>query len=412
MNTSTYLHLYTQREKKAGRYPVKVRVVYLRKYHDYRTKLSLTKEEFAEASVASPKKKYLQIRKDLDEINIRVNNILSEIGIFSFQKFKDAYHGRIKDASNIFSFYEEYIDVLKQDGQLKTAIGYNTAMNSLTKFKPSIGFYDIDVRFLKNYHNWLLEQPISKTKRGVSETTIGIYMRKLRTIYLYAVSKGIVKMGPEYPFGKRKYTIPAGRNVKKALTLAEIRLIYEYEPIAGSAEDKAKDFWMFSYLCNGINFKDIALLRRSNIDGNMLRFIRAKTRRTNQSDQTLISCPITEKLSSIINKWQVNNSLASGYLFDILHGDDDIEVQQKKIDQFIKTTNKYVKRICERVGITKNVTTYFSRHSAATIMKKAGVSVELISESLGHADIKTTRNYLDSFDDDSKLLIAETLSNF
>jgi hypothetical protein len=45
-------------------------------------------------------------------------------------------------------------------------------------------------------------------------------------------------------------------------------------------------------------------------------------------------------------------------------------------------------------------------------MRKGGHSIEEISESLGHANIKTTRSYLDSFDDNSKLLIAETLSNF
>ena len=412
MNTSIYLHLYTQRKKKSGKYPVKVRVVYLSKYHDYRTKLNLTEEEFNEASIVSPKKKYLQIRKELDEINVRVNTIVSEIGVFTFQKFKDAYFGRMKDAADVFSFYEEYIEVLKTDGQLKTAIGYTTAMNSLKKFKPTIGFYDVDVRFLKNYHNWLLEQPVSKTKNGVSETTVGIYMRKLRTIYLYAVSKGIIKMGPEYPFGKRRYVIPAGRNVKKALTLNEIGLIYNYKAISGSAEDKAKDLWMFSYLCNGINFKDIAMLRNNNIDGNMIRFVRAKTKRANQSNQSVISCPITDKLACIIKKWRANNIEGNAYLFDILNVGDSIEMQQKKIDQFIKTTNKYIKRISQRLGIEKNVTTYFSRHSAATIMKRAGVSIDLISESLGHANTKTTKSYLDSFDDESKMFIAETLSNF
>ena len=124
----------------------------------------------------------------------------------------------------------------------------------------------------------------------------------------------------------------------------------------------------------------------------------------------MISCAITEKLRTIINKWEVYSGEADDYLFGIVQENDSIQMQQKKIDQFIKTTNKYIKRICEQVGITKKVTTYFSRHSAATIMKKAGFSLELISESLGHADIKTTRSYLDSFDDDSKFLIAETLS--
>lgn len=412
MNPSAKLILYKQREKKGGKYPVKVRVIFLGKYHDYRTNIDLTEEEFGEANIVSPKKKYWEIKRELEEVNNRVNQILETIGVFTFQKFKDGYYGRIKDASDIYPFFEEYIANLKKDDQLKTAIGYLTTMNSLKKYNPKVGFYDIDIKFLKNYHSWLLKQNVSKTKKGVSETTIGIYMRKLRTIYLFAVTKGVIKMGPEYPFGKRKYTIPAGRNVKKSLSIKEISSIYEYNAKAGSTEEKARDFWMISYLCNGINFKDIALLKKKNIDEKMIRFVRAKTRRTNQSDQTIISCPITEKLETLINKWKVTSDHPDSYLFGVLLESDTIETAQKKIDQFIKTTNKYVKRICVNVGISKNVTTYFSRHSAATIMKRANFSIDLISESLGHSSTKTTKSYLDSFDDDSKILIAETLSNF
>jgi integrase/recombinase XerD len=46
-------------------------------------------------------------------------------------------------------------------------------------------------------------------------------------------------------------------------------------------------------------------------------------------------------------------------------------------------------------------------------MKRAGVSTEFIQEALGHTDIRTTENYLDSFEKeikkkyDAKLLVFE-----
>jgi len=43
-----------------------------------------------------------------------------------------------------------------------------------------------------------------------------------------------------------------------------------------------------------------------------------------------------------------------------------------------------MKRISMKVGIEKNVTTYYGRHSAATIMKKSGANIEQIREALGH----------------------------
>ncbi|MFR0893529.1 MAG: tyrosine-type recombinase/integrase [Alistipes onderdonkii] len=42
--------------------------------------------------------------------------------------------------------------------------------------------------------------------------------------------------------------------------------------------------------------------------------------------------------------------------------------------------------------------TYVARHTFATVLKRSGVSVALISESLGHSDLSTTQIYLDSFE--------------
>ena len=90
------------------------------------------------------------------------------------------------------------------------------------------------------------------------------------------------------------------------------------------------------------------------------------------------------------------------FLFDILNENDDIRMQQEKIHQFIKTTNKYMKRISTDLELDKLVTTYFSRHTTATVLKKSGATVEQIRESLGHKSTGTTQKYLASFDDDTK----------
>lgn len=43
--------------------------------------------------------------------------------------------------------------------------------------------------------------------------------------------------------------------------------------------------------------------------------------------------------------------------------------------------------------------TYTARHSFATILKRSGVDIALISELMGHSDLTTTQIYLDSFDE-------------
>jgi integrase len=278
-------------------------------------------------------------------------------------------------------------------------------MNSLKQFKNSFGFYDISPNFLKRYETWMVNN-------GNTKTTVGIYTRNLRSIYNYGISKNVIKKDENYPFGKRKYVIPSGSNKKKALSQDEVSLIYKYQTTANSSEDKAKDFWMFSYLCNGINFKDIALMKVKCIDGDMLRFVRAKTENSTREDEVIISCYLNEYIKSIIAKWRSGNTAKEDYLFDVLQKSDDLEEQKRKIAQFIKNTNKYMKRISMKIGIGKNVTTYYGRHSAATIMKKSGAHIEQIREALGHQSTSTTQKYLDSFDDESKKELSKTLTHF
>ncbi|MBS6967306.1 MAG: tyrosine-type recombinase/integrase [Bacteroides sp.] len=52
--------------------------------------------------------------------------------------------------------------------------------------------------------------------------------------------------------------------------------------------------------------------------------------------------------------------------------------------------------------------TYVARHSFASVLKKSGVNIALISEALGHSDLATTQIYLDSFDNEQ---VDEAMKN-
>jgi integrase/recombinase XerD len=74
----------------------------------------------------------------------------------------------------------------------------------------------------------------------------------LRTITNNAIAEGSLPK-ELYPFGRKKYEIPLANNVKKALSLKDIASICYYQPEVGTYEDMSKDYWIFMYLCNGIN---------------------------------------------------------------------------------------------------------------------------------------------------------------
>ena len=88
------------------------------------------------------------------------------------------------------------------------------------------------------------------------------------------------------------------------------------------------------------------------------------------------------------------------YLFPILNR--QIHTTEKQILERVKKTLKHVNKrlheLSEEIGLHTPLTTYVARHTYATVLKRSGVSVALISESLGHSDLSTTQIYLDSFE--------------
>ena len=70
--------------------------------------------------------------------------------------------------------------------------------------------------------------------------------------------------------------------------------------------------------------------------------------------------------------------------------------------------NKELKLLASELEIDADVTTYVARHSFASILKNTGVNIALISQALGHQDIKTTELYLSKFDDKQ---MDEAMSN-
>ena len=245
-------------------------------------------------------------------------------------------------------------------------------------------------------------------EKGKSKTTVGIYLRSLRAIFNRAsIDKSL------YPFGegKGKYSIPTGKNIKKALTLEEIASIFHYQPEPGNTKEMARDYWIFIYLCNGLNVKDLCLLKRKNIEGDILKYERAKTKRSkNNAEKIVVS--LKPEAKAIIQKWGQPSINNESYVFPHLQKGLSVEREREIIQQLTKTINKYMKLIAKELEINKEVTTYFARHSFATILKNSGASMEFISEALGHSDMKTTKSYLSSFEAETIHKTTDALTAF
>lgn len=243
-------------------------------------------------------------------------------------------------------------------------------------------------------------------QRGKSDTTIGIYTRSIRRLIKIAIKEGYATNDPFLD-----YKIPTSRNIKKALVLSDIKKIVEYQPEENSSEQFYRDIWLFSYLGNGINIKDICLLKYHHINSGNIYFLRAKTINTSKNHRQIVLSLIPQN-KAIIAKWGNSLKLPDQYIFPILYDGLTPEQQQAKIKQLTKQVNKYMKRIASKLNIEENISTYTARHSYATVLKRSGASLEFISESLGHSDLKVTERYLDSFEDETRLANTKKLLEF
>jgi integrase len=391
----------SRKSKIDGRRPIQLRIIYNRRPKYYTLPYSALEEEFLRIFNGQARGDLHDLRLKLLDIEGKASDIINSLDPFSFTQFETRLFRPRSDHNNVYRYLQSEIDRAMDTDRISSKVMVECSLNSFKAFNRRLNFTfnDITVEWLQSYERHM--------SRNNSPSTIGMYLRCLRSVFNKAIKDGIATRD-QYPFGKGKYEIPAGRNIKKALDKDEIRRIMDYNPKSGTREEWARDMWLFSYLCNGINTKDIANLKFKDIDSETITFIRSKTSSTRKQQRPVV-VPLTEPVKRIIKKWGNDTSRPYNYVFKILKPGLSPEQMHGRIHDFYSDINAGMKAIAEKAGINKPVTTYTARHSFATVMKRNGASLEFISESLGHSDIRTTESYLASFDFSTKKEWAEKL---
>lgn len=391
--------LDTRREKKDG-FPVKVRVNYGRRNSYFPTGKTISKSHW-EQLLSSRKLEIVYLRKDIEnsfELVKKAVEDLTSAGSFTLSRL----NARLKSNSSakVLEAIRSKIGDLKSTGRIGNAYMYHRLVRNIDRFAGShIVFEDITPTWLRRYEAFLRSD-------GKRQTTIAIEMRTLRAVFNEAIRNLVVREAI-YPFGRGKYEIQEGSGRKMALTLEDIGKIARYET-QFAAKRKYRDYWMFLYLCNGINVVDFCQLKYSDILDGEIHFVRQKTRRTAKQQQE-IRVVLSEDAKRIIQKH--GNLSTDGYIFPILNGNESPEQMKLKTQYTTRAINKHMAEISAELGIP-HTSTYTARHSFATVLKRAGVSIAYISESLGHSNLQTTEHYLASFEREEREKNALLLTQF
>ena len=164
---------------------------------------------------------------------------------------------------------------------------------------------------------------------------------------------------------------------------------------------------MFSFYNRGMNFKDMALLKVSNINEGRITYRRAKTGQ-------LFDIEITNQVKDILDIYTAEKS-EDKFIFPIIKR-DTLKLQHADIVSQRRYYDELLVRIAKDAKLESKVhlSSYVARHSWASAAQKSGAKIGHISQGLGHSDMKTTEIYLAGFDksviDASAQAVADLLN--
>lgn len=398
---SVKLILDTRQKNKTGLFPIRVQVIAKRVAKYYNTGKLMNETDW-EKLPDSRIKELAKVRisvKDTFDLVLKCIEELASKGEFSFDSLNIRL-GRVSGGT-LNSALRAKIESLYEEERIGSMLYYQSVLSSVEQYSEAgVPFECVTVEWLRKYEAYML-------KGEKAYATIGMRMRAIRAMMNIAKKEGLIKES-QYPFGKDRYEIKTGESIKKALTIEQISKFVKFS-CESEATMRYRDLWLFIYLCNGLNTKDLVRLKFKNIVDGEVCFVREKTKRTTKVVKE-IRAIVTPEMQDIIDKWG-NNPQPDNYIFPLIHHYSDPMKYEKDVRDLTKRINKHTKMIGKILGIDR-ITTYSARHSFATVLKRSGANISFISESLGHSDLKTTESYLASFEKEERQKNASLLTQY
>lgn len=389
MNTNIVVSLDTRRLKSGDVYPLVLRLGHNARTTTIPLKINLPEKDWDEQS-RKVRKTYIGT-----ETVTRLNNIIQkkkadamdiilklhetgQLAKLSVSEVRDRIV--LKNTStSFFTYTKRLIEELKTANRIGTARSYQGVADVLTTYmnERDLSFKDITFNFLTRFENHHLS-------KGNGYNGLAVYMRTIRAVYNKAMKEGIIEK-EFYPFDDYKVkTVPTE---KRAIGLELLQTIIKKELPQSHPCFNCRNYFIASYMMYGMNFTDMAFLKKTNIIDGRIQYRRRKTSK-------LFDIKIIPNLEKILS-FYLSQSGDSPFIFPILKR-ESLAFQYKDIQWARKRYNAKLKDLAVLCGIDQNLTSYVSRHSFATQAMFQQVPLNAVSAMLGHSSLKTTEIYLKS----------------
>lgn len=262
--------------------------------------------------------------------------------------------------------------------------------NKLPKFMEKKGmtdllFSDITLSFLKEYESYL-------ASLGNKINTIHKNMGFIHALINDAIEERLIK--PE-DSGFLSYKLKKTTVNKDKLTREEIHKIEELVLPDGILVSHARNMFLFSFYMAGIRASDCIKLRwRNVIEGRLIYYM--------DKNSKPVNLKMMPKAEEILSHYRKPETQLDDFIFPLLDNRKDYSDRVFLFNQVSSKNaliNKNLKKIAEKLGLTKKVSFHIARHSFAAIAKnEIGISTDKISELLNHSSPSVTKTYLKGFE--------------
>ncbi|WP_176801481.1 site-specific integrase [Kriegella aquimaris] len=387
MKTNITLSVDTRRKRKDGMCPIIFRLSHHRKTIAIATGLAVPPEYWNQKNrevkrtyngVSSVARLNNLLVKKKTELRDGINE-LEENGQLKGLSITELKYRLTKPTITIsfFDFTEQLISEMEEANRFGNAKAYRCALGALKNFnkKEFLRFEEMTYTYLKRFET-------AHLKKGNSINGLSMYMRTFRAIYNKAIHQGAVS-ADSYPF--KKYKIKSEPTAKRAISKDKIKRILDLKLDYASPLFNARNYFLCSYLMNGISFIDMAFLKVDNIIDGRIQYRRQKTARH-------YDIKVTPQLSSIMDYYLIGKD-KTAHIFPIIKR-KDLQDQFNDVQWERKRYNKRLKEIALLCDIEENLTSYVSRHSMATNLILNDVPINALSKMLGHSKLQTTEIYI------------------
>lgn len=323
------------------------------------------------------------INRYLDDKVIAANKIVLDIRMrgrlaeYSNAQLKKAIEKDSPDAATGIVLFVEHLREYQKGFNKRSSI----ELLELTERKIAefddvnrVTFEDIDFAWLTDFDRFMKRQ-------GLATNTRSIYMRNIRAVYNDAIDRDIVGLD-KYPF--RRFKIATQKTRSRALSVEELRTLRDHQTMPH--QEPYRDIFMLMFYLVGINMVDLFELEK--IVHGRVEYARAKTGR-------LYSIKVEPEALEIIERYK-----GTKHLLDIADRYGNHKNYLARLNRNLKQIGDVVEGkhgSREYTGLFPELSSYWARHTWATIAASLDIPKETIAAALGHGGDSVTDIYI-SFD--------------